>query len=346
MKWSGCRWVDPSSGESSYQCAVANSSERRSGGVASLLPLLRYVSLALKIEHQDPYAGQLARTLMAQMRYDEAADAFRLASSEDPRNLDWWFGLADCLLRQEKHTEAIQALVAATEAHPDIAAIHNKIGCLEKHPRLAEDAFAAAVGVDPECALYRANLAVSQFRQWRFDEAEAAMRKAIRLQPGELRYAIDLGHMLMTLERYSGARSIFRRAATSQRHDAMLAGRAWKLYEQQRFDKARALFSHRSRTPHDKELAWAYQGFGLALRKLGENRPAIIAFRAAVSLHPDQAIFHRNLGDALSIANRPQQAGAAFEQARQLASETTDTQQGWTIELRSAWPITETAATR
>ena len=311
--------------------------------MAPLLRLPVIVSFALKIEHRDPpdlYAGQLARTLMAQERYGDAADAFRLATSEDPRNLDWWFGLAECLLRQERRTEAIQALVAATAVHPDAATIHNQIGCLEKHPRLAEEAFAAAVDADPECALYRANLAVSQFRQWRFDEAEAAMRKAIRLQPGALGYTIDLGHMLMALERYSGARSIFRRAATSRRHDAMLVGRAWQLYEQQRFDRARALFSHRARTPFDQELAWAYQGFGLALRKLGENRPAIIAFRAAVSLHPEQVVFHRNLGDALSTVNRPEQAAAAYEQARQLASEMAgDAPQGWTIQLRDE-PIT------
>ena len=294
------------------------------------------MSLAVKIAQPESYAGKLARQLMAQRRWSEAADAFRLATKDDPHCVQWWLSLAECLLRQGERTEAIGALVAATDLDIDNGPIHNKLGCLEKHPRLAEDAFRAAVTADPECALYRANLAVSLFKQWRFDEAEGCLRRAVRLDPNDVTYAIDLGHMLMELERFSGAKSVFRRAATLHPHDPALGGRAWQLYDEQRYEEAQALFSHREQSHWDRDIAWAYQGFGLALRKLGENRPAVAAFRAAISLSPELAVFHRNLGDVLSQANRAKPAAAAYERARQLGHvDTGHEPQGWTIGFRA-----------
>ncbi|MCG8422139.1 MAG: tetratricopeptide repeat protein [Proteobacteria bacterium] len=293
------------------------------------------MKLALNSQRQESYAGQLARQLVAQQRYAEAADAFRLATSDDPHCPEWWLGLAHCLILQGTHRGAVRALVAATDLDPGNAEAYNELGCLEKHPRLSEEAFRAAIAADPVNALYCANLAVSLFMQWRFDEAEASFRKAMWLDPDNLCYAIDLGHMLMELGRFSVAKSIFRRAARSCRHDAILVGRAWQLYQEQRYDEADETFARRMQTDCDEDIAWAYQGFGLALRKLGENSPAIIAFRAAVSLCPESAVFHRNLADALSAANRKGPATAAYERARQLSSSRgDDPQQGWTIALR------------
>ena len=293
------------------------------------------MSVALDLTPRDSYAGQLARQLVARERYEEAANAFRLATSDDPYCTDWWLGLARCLLHLGERTAAMQAYVSATKADPGNARVHNTLGCMETHPRLAAEAFRAAVEADPESALYRGNLAIALFKQWRFDDAESEIRQAMRLAPDNVIYAVDLGHMLMELGRFSGAREMFRRAVRSRPHDAMLVGRAWQHYDQQRYTEAQALFSHRARSDGDDALAWAYQGFGLALRKLGENRPAIIAFRAAISLSPEVAVFHRNLGDALTAANRAAPAGAAYERARQLEASAAGGQTGWTIGFRA-----------
>ncbi|MEM9491054.1 MAG: tetratricopeptide repeat protein [Myxococcota bacterium] len=293
------------------------------------------MSFELQIERSGSYAGLLARTLLEQGRYAEAANAFRLATGDDPYCVEWWLGLARCMVRQGDRRSAMEALVAATEVDPELAEAHNELGTLEKHPRLAEESFRAAVAADPHNPMYRGNLAVSLFRQWRFDEAEANWRRAIRQAPGDLSYAVDLGHMLMELGRYSGAKAVFRRAVRAIKHDAILVGRAWLHYEAQRFDEAEQALSGRQRGPCDEDLAWAYQGFGLALRKLGDNRPAIIAFRAAISLLPELAVFHRNLGDTLSTVNRSRQARAAFERARQLGNRfITCNRDGWLIALR------------
>ncbi len=285
---------------------------------------------------RDSYAGQLARQLVAKERYEEAANAFRLATTDDPGCIDWWLGLARCLLLLNDRTAAMQAYISATKADPGNAEVHNTLGCMEKHPRLAAEAFRAAVEVDPSSAVYRGNLAIALFKQWRFDDAESEIRKAMRLAPGDVTYAVDLGHMLMELDRFSGAKAVFRRAVRSQPHDAMLVGRAWQHYDQQRYIEAQSLFSHRARSDHDEALAWAYQGFGLALGKLGENRPALIAFRAAISLSPEVAVFHRNLGDALTAVNRATPSAAAYERARQLEAKSADSQAGWTIGFRDA----------
>lgn len=293
------------------------------------------MSLALRLDQRDSYAGQLARTLFGQQRYADAASAFQLAAAEDPSCSDWPMGLARCLVEQGLHREAVRAYVAATEIDPTLAQAHNEMGCLEQHPRLAEDAFRAATEAAPDSAAYRANLAISLFRQWRFDDAETHFRQAIRLDPDDLSCAIDLGHMLVELGRYSGAKSVFRKAARALKHEAIMVGPGWQCYEEQLFDDAERMFAHRLVTEHDELIAFAYHGFGLALGKLGQSRPAIIGLRAAISLQPGIAVFHRDLGEALAAAGRGKPAASAYERARQLGtSRMPGSDRGWKMEFR------------
>ena len=266
------------------------------------------------------YAGSLARILARQDRHEEAEKAYRLAIADQPERVEWYVGLAEALLAQKRHEAAVPPLVEATTLDPSRADLFNQLGLIEMHPLHAEDAFRAAIEAAPQNPIYHANLAVCLIDQWRLEDAEECLVEAIRIDPRDLSYPTDLGHLLMDMGRMAEAEGMFRRTLWSVNHNAIIDGPAWELYNDGRFDAADDLFDRRQRTSDDDYLAWSYRGMGTALLAMGQDREAVVAFRGAISIRPDEPTFHSELASALSVTGRGRMALRALQRAEGLRS--------------------------
>jgi tetratricopeptide (TPR) repeat protein len=61
----------------------------------------------------------------------------------------------------------------------------------------------------------------------------------------------------------------------------------------------------------------AWNNLGDALERLGELEEAVVCYRRAADLSPDNAIIHRNLAEVLGRLGRTDEAAAELEKARQ-----------------------------
>lgn len=263
-------------------------------------------------------AGKLARILTETGRLEDAEKAFRLAIAEDPASAEWHAGLATTLIAQGRKEEAIPPLIEATDLDPSRADLFNELGLLELHPARAEEAFRAAIAADATMAVYWANLAVCLIDQWRLDEAHSCFEEAIRLEPGDLSYSVDLGHLYIDMGRFSDAELWFRRTLWEITHSTILDGPAWSAYGAGRYDDADVLFARRRGSPDDDQIAWAYRGRGVALLAMGQDREAIVSLRGAISIAPREPTFHQELGEALRVSGREPPARRALARAEQL----------------------------
>jgi tetratricopeptide (TPR) repeat protein len=138
----------------------------------------------------------LGRSLMAEGKLDEAADAFRETIARDRRNADAYGGLADALLQQDRVDEAIEAYRRRNTLPPEDPNAHYNLGlALAERQRRAEALaeFEAAAAMSPSSVLFQWMLAHALAADGRLDQATARYRRAIELAPDdpELRAEAD-----------------------------------------------------------------------------------------------------------------------------------------------------------
>lgn len=180
----------------------------------------------------------------------EAVELYRRALAEDPSLWGAWFQLGSSAFSHGQHEEAVQAFQRATRLQP----------ALHQHP------LAGLFGGDPRHAQAQAQLylGLSQRGLEQWDAAEAALARAIELNPADpLPYGV-LGDLLMKLGR-SGE------AAT--RYEAAL-----------------------SNVTDEQGIRSLRNDLGVALFQAGDLERAGEAFKAVLRDHPDDANAVHNLG--------------------------------------------------
>jgi hypothetical protein len=120
----------------------------------------------------------------------------------------------------------------------------------------------------------------------RLDDAAAAYRRAIRIQPDYIEAINDLGNILETLGRSDEAIAAFRQAILA--------------------------------APGDADL---HNNLGIALREKGRFGEAVDAYSRAIALDPRHADAHHNLGNALGQLGRLGDAQAACSRALEINPE-------------------------
>jgi len=118
-------------------------------------------------------------------------DLLNKAIAVDPMNLRALLLLAKLYTAQEKHGKAIETYEKATTLKPDMPGLFFNLGFLyaaRDDYALAEGAFARAVELSPsylDQALF--NLSVIQYRQGKRDETLQSLRKAVEVNPQNLK---------------------------------------------------------------------------------------------------------------------------------------------------------------
>ncbi|OLD63243.1 MAG: hypothetical protein AUI47_09785 [Acidobacteria bacterium 13_1_40CM_2_68_5] len=162
---------------------------------------------------------------------------------------------------------------AALRVTPDsVRALFNFAAASEERgdDATATNAYTKALGLWGDFADGHYNLAGVVARQKQGDEAVAHYREAVRLQPGNVQYLVNLAHALIGLGRDQEARDLLRRAVAI-----------------------------------DPRSAVGYTNLGSVELKRGNIQEALRAYAEAVRLEPGNADYQRNLAVAEHEAEDP-----------------------------------------
>ncbi|MGA7641212.1 MAG: tetratricopeptide repeat protein [Syntrophobacteraceae bacterium] len=184
----------------------------------------------------------------------------------------------------------------------------------------AEAAYRKAIELDPNYTWAWVQLGGLMQNLGRFQEAEAAYRKAIELDPSYTWAWVQLGGLTEKLERFQEAEDAYRKAIELDPNDnwawVQLGGLLHERLE--RFEEAEAAYRKALELkPHN---AWAWSQLGQLLHeKLERFEEAEDAYRKAVELDPGHDWMWAQLGRLLhEKLERFQEAEAAYRKAVEL----------------------------
>lgn len=242
-------------------------------------------------------------------------------------------------------------VLAAVPDQPD--ALH-MLGLLAMQARkfdLAMQLIDRSIQVNPRQPGYYANRAQLLSMMGRIDEAVAAYRMALSLDPNLLEANYNLGHLLRqqgdihrAVEHYRAAVNILPASpdlwtslalALSDARDFPAAADAWRritlmqpenpdainnlgnvLQEMGRYDEA--IEAYQKALSLRPEYPEAHNNIGNAYLRSGRPEQAVECFRAAVAQRPDYAEAHRGLGNALKNSDRYEEAITAHQESIRL----------------------------
>ncbi len=156
--------------------------------------------------------------------------------------------------------------------------------------------------------------------QKKLDEAIAAYRKAIELDPKYANAHINLGNALRNQGKLDEAIACFRKAIELDPKSAIAHNNlGLALRDQGKLDEAIASF--RKAIELDPKYAAAHNNLGRALRDQKKLDEAIAAYRKAIELDPKFASAHYDLGNALKAKGDLDGAERAYREAVRLDGE-------------------------
>jgi protein O-GlcNAc transferase len=144
--------------------------------------------------------------------------------------------------------------------------------------------------------------------------AQAALQRALALDPGHVEAGNDLGAVLMRAGRHEEAESAFRQAiASAPSHARAHYNLGLLLQAQSRPGEAEAAL--RLALDHQPQFAKAWNALGNLLHEQGRSDEAEAALRRAIAAAPDDADALNNLGGLLAAAGRHAEAQPLIERA-------------------------------
>lgn len=148
----------------------------------------------------------------------------------------------------------------------------------------------------------------------RFEEAAAAFRRAVELNPGSVDSHKNLGMTLINLEQFDEAIEVYRAILAITPEDALAQNNlGLALRDRGQFDAAHAAFDRALAI--NPGFAEAYNNKGLThYRQLAFDQ-ALECYAKALARKPDYAAAHYNRGNALKKTEQIEEAKAAFRQA-------------------------------
>jgi serine/threonine protein kinase/Flp pilus assembly protein TadD len=257
----------------------------------------------------------------------EAEALLRTAQSRNPA--DFWANhhLAFLLVQKGRPAEAIEFYRAAVALRPQSAgAWINFGGALYKEKRYAEaeEVDRRAIEIKPDYAEAYANSGMNLVKMGRKEDAEIAFRRAIEIKPDLVGGYAKLGNLLHETGRDAESEALFVDRAIKRgpgtAKDASAAGML--LRNQGRLVEAETLARDAvERWPKDA-LTW--QSLGAALENQAERgdrakgQEAVGVLRRAITLKPDLAFAHVDLGKVLILQNDLKEGMEAIQKSMTL----------------------------
>jgi len=295
------------------------------GAKGRLAESITHLQQAIALQPRDaaPHFN-LGRTLQLQHKYKEAIACYRKAIDLKPSMFLPRYYLGSALFDQGHYAEAEEAYLQAIDVNPkDDAAAFSALGvALGRLNKLeqARAAFRKAMELQPKNPVWEYNLGSLLREHGQFSEAIACFRKAIELDPKYGHAWGNLGLALEGLGRFAEAADAHRKAVEFAT-DKDSAYRAYNnlggaLGRLDREPEAADCF--RKALESQPDLSEAYYGLGLALGNLGKHQEAIPGFRKAVERKPDHYQAWGSLGFALHLEGEFSEALAAYQRCLDL----------------------------
>jgi Flp pilus assembly protein TadD len=265
----------------------------------------------------------LARTFAGREQYAAAVVQLRRGLRGRTGTAEEQFLLAECLMRLRLHAEALQAVERTLEVEPaHEGALQEKANLLYLLDRLP-DADAHLAAVLPRFAAMSPmwNLAGNvQHALGRFEEAEAAYRQAIALEPAMPLYRINAGRTLLARGKDAEALPLFREAARDlfreEAYDELMAvvARIRRIepadptarvleakvhyHEGRRREAAALLQTLVAEGCDDSSVSYLY---AMVLIEAGRRGEALEHLRRAAVLEPTSALYRFRLAETLNL---------------------------------------------
>ncbi len=209
-----------------------------------------------------------------------------------------------------------QAALALDPGHADSLHLLGVIACQEREPEAAVALIGRAIAQKGGVAAYHSNLGSALLDLDRAEEAEAAFRTALDLQPAYAEAWCNLAAALLELRRFADAEAAARRAlALAPAHPEAHLNLGMAEMRLKRLEAAAASF--RAALALAPRMAKAHRNLGVVLKELNQFDAALLCYGRALLLEPDSPDTHLNLGNLLLALRRYEEAlGAAEETLR------------------------------
>lgn len=234
-----------------------------------------YLESAARGQRGDPHVlGNLGQAYLAVERHADAADAFRKASRIAPRSVQFHVGVAAAIALEGRLADAETLLTRLGARFPDAPLVWLNLGNVLRDARRFDEAIAAyrkALTLDPALTDARNSIGSALHSQLRFAEAEREYRACIAADPDNLLPRYNLASVTMDLGRFAEAEAVSRE----------IVARAPALPE-------------------------AHRLLGTALGHQGRLLDALACYRQAAVIAADDPQTAQTYGTALMEAGRPE----------------------------------------
>ncbi|MGB5576110.1 MAG: tetratricopeptide repeat protein [Woeseiaceae bacterium] len=216
-------------------------------------------------------------------------------------------------------SQAKSACSSALALNPNLDIVHTALGDLYRSTGQwseAEAAYQKALSIDPSNVESLTGLGTIYARQNRLDEAEASLRKAVDIHPGDFRAYNRLGSFLFQSGRFEEAVEQYQYAVGVEPNNMNGYGNLGAAYTLLGNFPAAAAAHQKA---HDiAPTKNSYTNLGLVHYYMGNLDAAIESHSNAIDLKPNDYLARSNLGDALWIAGREDEARLEFKKAEAL----------------------------
>jgi Flp pilus assembly protein TadD len=275
---------------------------------------------ALAVTQQNAVAhGSLGSFLVAQGRFEEAAEQSRLSLAINPESTEALNNLGLACAGLGRWDEAVASHRAALRLKPADASALNSLGlALANQGKLAEavEQFHASLKVRPDSPDVLNNLGLALACQGRTDEAIEHYHRVLKIKPDSDRALNNLGLALASQQRLSEAVRAYQRAlAVNPDYTDARVNLGAALAASGQVDEAIRLYHEAlARRPDHPE---ALNNLGLIQADRGQLEEAVSCFRRVLQLRPNHPQVLNNLGVALARLGRAEEAIASFNTALQ-----------------------------
>jgi len=171
----------------------------------------------------------------------------------------------------------------------------------------AEKVYKKILDIAPDHADTLNLLGLAVFQKGEYNAAAGFIKKAIRINPSNPLFHVNLGNTLHRLNKENEAANAYLRAlAIHPNHAEALNNLGNVYYVQGKMDEALSCYKRAIKLNEDNPDAC--NNLGSTLRKLGRLDEAVSVLRKALELNPDHARALNNLGMVLKEQNRPAEA--------------------------------------
>ena len=232
----------------------------------------------------------LAKVAVAERNYVQAGDLFAKASNFDPKNFDAISGVVDVSLRvgrvdaaREKIDEFISSGIDDPTLLAGLRYLRSRTFEADKNDAAAEAELLAAMSADPRYLPAYSGYAALLIKDNRTDEAITQYQTVIQLRPSAQIYTL-LGMLEESRSRFNDAEAAYRKALEFSSGQPIAANNlAWLLAEREgNLDEALQLAS--AAVNLDPDVAGYHDTLGYVYFQKGLYLPAIEKFRRAVAL--------------------------------------------------------------